>query len=160
MFGFKKKCRSVDIGSPINGKMIDLTEVPDKVFASAMMGPGVAFISEDGKVYSPCDGKLTTVFPTKHAIGITTENGAEILIHFGLDTVQLNGKYFVQKVNTGARLRKGELILEVDIDSLVNEGYKIETPMIVTNSDDFDISIYRTKNVNIHTDAVMVVEKK
>ena len=81
--------------------MIDLKEVPDKVFASEMMGPGVAFISNDGKIYSPCDGELITVFPTKHAIGIKANNGAEILIHFGLDTIQLEGKGFKQVAKEG-----------------------------------------------------------
>ena len=89
MFGFKKKTKSVELVSPVNGKIICLKDVPDKVFASGMMGPGVAFISSDGKVYSPCDGELVTVFPTKHALGIKTNNGAELLLHFGLDTVNL-----------------------------------------------------------------------
>ena len=93
MFGFKKKIKSVELVSPVNGKMICLKDVPDKVFASEMMGPGVAFISSDGKVYSPCDGELVTVFPTKHALGIKTNNGVELLLHFGLDTVNLEVRY-------------------------------------------------------------------
>ena len=98
MFGFKKKIKSVELVSPVNGKMICLKDVPDKVFASEMMGPGVAFISSDGKVYSPCDGELVTVFPTKHALGIKTNNGAELLLHFGLDTVNLEGEGFTLSI--------------------------------------------------------------
>lgn len=87
MFGFKKKIKSVELVSPVNGKMICLKDVPDKVFASEMMGPGVAFISSDGKVYSPCDGELVTVFPTKHALGIKTNK--ELNFYFILVWIQL-----------------------------------------------------------------------
>lgn len=106
MFGLKKKTRKVELVSPVNGKMIRLRDVPDQVFASEMMGPGVAFISNDGNICSPCDGELMTVFPTKHAIGIKAENGAEILIHFGIDTVQLEGSCFHQKIDAGNKVKK------------------------------------------------------
>lgn len=156
MFGFKKKERIVELASPVNGKMIDLKEVPDKVFASEMMGPGVAFISNDGKIYSPCDGELITVFPTKHAIGIKANNGAEILIHFGLDTVQLEGKGFRQVAKEGQRLKKGDLILDVDIVFLQKKGYAIETPMVITNSDEFYVKVNKLANVSTNTEVVIV----
>lgn len=160
MFGFKKKERIVELASPVNGKMIDLKEVPDKVFASEMMGPGVAFISNDGKIYSPCDGELITVFPTKHAIGIKANNEAEILIHFGLDTVQLEGKGFRQVAKEGQRLKKGDLILDVDIVFLQKKGYAIETPMVITNSDEFYVKVNKLANVSTNTEVVITLEKK
>ena len=160
MFGFKKKERIDELASPVNGKMIDLKEVPDKVFASEMMGPGVAFISNDGKIYSPCDGELITVFPTKHAIGIKASNGAEILIHFGLDTVQIEGKGFRQVAKEGQRLKKGDLILDVDIVFLQKKGYAIETPMVITNSDEFYVKVNKLANVSTNTEVVITLEKK
>lgn len=160
MFGFKKKERIDELASPVNGKMINLKEVPDKVFASEMMGPGVAFISNDGKIYSPCDGELITVFPTKHAIGIKANNGAEILIHFGLDTIQLEGKGFKQVAKEGQRLKKGDLILDVDIVFLQKKGYAIETPMVITNSDEFYVKVNKLANVSTNTEVVITLKKK
>lgn len=160
MFGFKRNVKVVELVSPINGKMVDLKDVPDKVFASGMMGPGVAFISNDGKVYSPCDGELVSIFPTKHAIGIKANNDAEILIHFGLDTVQLEGKGFVQKVKEGQKIKKGDLILEVDIQFLQNGGYKIDTPLIITNSDNYNVNIHRFSEVSANSEVVLTLEKK
>ena len=147
MFGFKKKTKSVELVSPVNGKMICLKDVPDKVFASEMMGPGVAFISSDGKVYSPCDGELVTVFPTKHALGIKTNNGAELLLHFGLDTVNLEGEGFT-------------LLLEVDIELIQNKGYKIDMPMIITNSSEYSLNIHECSDVLANQEIVMSLDKK
>lgn len=160
MFGFKKKPKTVDLFSPVNGKMISLKEVPDKVFASEMMGPGVAFIANDGKVYSPCDGELATVFPTKHALGLKTENGAEILLHFGLDTVELEGEGFTLAKKEGQKIKKGDLLLEVDIDKILNKGYKIDMPMILTNSDEYSIHLHEFSDVLANQDVVMSFEKK
>lgn len=160
MFGLKKKSKIVELASPINGKMMSLGEVPDKVFASEMMGPGVAFISEDGNICSPCDGELMTVFPTKHAIGIKAENGAEILIHFGIDTVQLEGSCFHQKIEAGKKVKKGDLIMEADIEAIRKQGYKIDTPMIITNADEFYITIHKGDAVTVNTDPVISLEKK
>lgn len=160
MFGFKKKNKKIELTSPVNGKMVNLKEVPDKVFASEMMGIGVAFISNDGKVYSPCNGKLTTVFPTKHALGIKTDEGAEILIHFGLDTVQLAGEGFTQIAEEGQKIKKGDLILKADIEFLQRKGYRIETPMIITNSDEFNVNINKFADVTANTETVLTLEKK
>ena len=151
MFGFKKKIKSVELVSPVNGKMICLKDVPDKVFASEMMGPGVAFISSDGKVYSPCDGELVTVFPTKHALGIKTNNGAELLLHFGLDTVNLEGEGFTLQ---------GDLLLEVDIELIQNKGYKIDMPMIITNSSEYSLNIHECSDVLANQEIVMSLDKK
>jgi sugar PTS system EIIA component len=160
MFGFKKKTKTVELVSPINGKMILLKDVPDKVFASEMMGPGVAFITNDGKVYSPCDGELATVFPTKHALGLKANNGAEILLHFGLDTVELEGEGFTLLKEAGEKIQKGDLLLEVDIDEVQNKGYKIDMPMIITNSSEYSINISELSDVTANQEIVMSLEKK
>lgn len=160
MFGFNKKKKTLELVSPINGKMIPIQDVPDKVFASEMMGPSVAFISVDGKVYSPCDGDLVTVFPTKHALGIKAQNGAELLLHFGIDTIQLEGKGFTLIKEAGQKIKKGDLLLEVDVPFLKDSGYKIEMPMILTNSDDFNVNVNVCSNVSANQEIVMLIDKK
>ena len=160
MFGFKKKTKTVELVSPVNGKMILLKDVPDKVFASEMMGPGVAFITNDGKVYSPCDGELATVFPTKHALGLKANNGAEILLHFGLDTVELEGEGFTLFKEAGEKIQKGDLLLDVDIDKVQNKGYKIDMPMIITNSSEYSVNISELADVTANQEIVMSLDKK
>ena len=120
--------------SPVNGKMIRLRDVPDQVFASEMMGPGVAFISNDGNICSPCDGELMTVFPTKHAIGIKAENGAEILIHFGIDTVTLKGEGF-KRVAAGNQVKVGDKLVEYDLEFIKSKVPSVKTPVIINNMD-------------------------
>ena len=134
MFGLKKKSRKVELVSPVNGKMIRLRDVPDQVFASEMMGPGVAFISNDGNICSPCDGELMTVFPTKHAIGIKAENGAEILIHFGIDTVTLKGEGF-NRVATSDTVKVGDKLVEYDLAFIKEKAPSVKTPVIINNMD-------------------------
>lgn len=102
-----------------------------------MLGKGSAVIPLDGKVYAPFDGKVVTLFPTKHALGLTSDSGIELLIHVGLETVGLNGKYFTAHVKDGQRIKKGDLLLEADIGAVKAAGYDIITPLIVSNSDDF-----------------------
>lgn len=160
MFGFNKKKKKVELVSPVNGKMINLKDVPDKVFASEMMGPGVAFISDDGKVYSPCDGELITVFPTKHALGIKANNGAELLLHFGLDTVELNGRGFTLEKEAGNKIKKGDLLLKVDIELLKSEDYKIDMPMIITNSNEYIVNVYESSHTLDNNVVVMDLERK
>ncbi|MDT8862868.1 beta-glucoside-specific PTS transporter subunit IIABC [Alkalihalobacillus sp. MEB130] len=125
------------ITSPLTGQTKSLAEISDPAFASGAMGKGIAIIPENGKVYSPVDGTLTMVFPTKHAYGFTTNAGAEVLIHIGLDTVKLNGEGFTSFVETGANVKKGDLIAEFDIKKLKELGYDITTPVVVTNSNKY-----------------------
>lgn len=113
----------------------------DEAFSSGVLGKGVAIVPTEGKVYAPCDGEVSTMFPTGHAVGITGDNRAEILIHIGMDTVKLDGKYFTRKVETGAKVKAGDLLVEFDMDKIMDAGYDITTPVLVTNADDFvDIS--------------------
>jgi PTS system beta-glucosides-specific IIC component len=126
------------IASPITGKIIALSDVADEAFASGALGQGLAIEPSEGKVYSPVDGEISTFFPTGHAVGITGKNGVELLIHVGMDTVELNGKGFTPKKQQGDKVKKGELLLEVDLEAIKAAGKPTVTPIIVTNSDDYE----------------------
>jgi PTS system beta-glucosides-specific IIC component len=125
-----------ELFAPLNGEAVELSQVPDEAFASGILGKGVAILPSEGKLYSPVDGTVSSVFETKHAVCIETATGAEILIHVGLDTVQLGGKYFEAKVSDGQKVKKGDLLLEFDLEQISKE-YKTYTPILVTNADDF-----------------------
>ncbi|WML28247.1 beta-glucoside-specific PTS transporter subunit IIABC [Neobacillus sp. OS1-33] len=121
--------------SPIKGVVKPLTEVNDSTFSSGIMGKGFAIQPEEGKVVSPVAGKITTIFKTKHAIGITSDNGAEILIHVGIDTVKLNGKHFTSHVKDGDFVEMGDTLVTFDIHAIKAEGFDLITPVIITNPD-------------------------
>ncbi|MCM3134130.1 beta-glucoside-specific PTS transporter subunit IIABC [Paenibacillus polysaccharolyticus] len=125
------------ITSPLEGKVIPLHEVEDVVFSSESMGKGVAIIPSKGQLVSPVDGIVSVTMKSAHAIAVTSDEGVEILMHIGIDTVRLKGKYFTQKVQQGNRIRKGEVLIEFDMDQIRNEGFKLTTPIVVTNSDQF-----------------------
>lgn len=123
--------------SPVKGEMINLDSVNDPTFAQKMLGDGVAVIPEDGKFYAPFDGVVETVFPTKHAIGLKSDSGIELLMHIGLDTVELKGKPYDVKVKANQRVKKGDLLVNADLDKIKKAGYETVTPLIVTNTKDF-----------------------
>ncbi|MBU3197964.1 PTS beta-glucoside transporter subunit IIBCA [Clostridium estertheticum] len=123
--------------SPLKGQVKSLSEVQDEAFSKGALGKGIAIEPTEGKIVSPVDGVLTTFFPTGHALGITSDNGIEILIHIGMDTVKLEGKYFIPKVKQGEHIKKGQLLLEFDIKAIKNEGYSLTTPIVITNSDTY-----------------------
>ena len=125
------------IYSPLRGKMIPLNEVADEVFSSGALGQGVAVIPETSEVYAPVDGEVVLVADTKHALAFNSNNGMEVMIHMGLDTVKLDGKYFDIKVKVGEKVKKGDLIARVDFEKIKEEGYPIVTPVLVLNSDSF-----------------------
>lgn len=134
----EKKAVAEDVVyAPITGKSVELKEVDDGVFSQEILGQGVAIIPEEGKVYAPIDGTVSALLDSNHAIGITSTGGAEILIHVGIDTVQLDGRYYSPKVEQGQQVKKGDLILEFDLEAIKKEGYPVITPIIVTNSADF-----------------------
>lgn len=133
--------------SPIEGKILSITDVPDEVFSQKMMGDGFAIEPKNGTVLSPVDGIITTVFPTKHAIGITAENGLELLIHFGIDTVNLKGEGLEALVEQDAKVKAGDPILKVDIDKIKDKVPSIITPIIFTNlTDDQKLEIAKLGN--------------
>ncbi len=123
------------LGSPVTGKVISLSQVEDEAFSSEALGKGIAFDPTEGAVYSPADGTVSAIFPTGHAIGISTEDGAEVLIHVGMDTVKLNGEGFCTLVKDGETVKKGQKLITVDIDLVKSKGYSLVTPMVITNTD-------------------------
>ncbi|MGG7142590.1 beta-glucoside-specific PTS transporter subunit IIABC [Clostridium nigeriense] len=132
----KSKSNSIVL-SPIEGKAVSLKQVNDVTFSEEIMGKGAAIIPTVGRAVAPVDGTVSALFETKHAIGITADNGAEILIHIGLDTVKLEGKYFTAHVKSGDRVTAGDLLVEFDIEGIKKEGYEVITPVLVTNTYDY-----------------------
>ena len=146
-----------EIKSPMNGTVIPLSEVPDAVFSSEMLGKGFGVEPSEGKAYAPVDGEVTTVFDTKHAIGLMSKHGVELLIHIGMDTVKLNGKGFDVKVKTGDQVKAGDLMAEFDMDLIKGEGYPVTTAVVVTNTDDCEeISEVRTGAATKDTEVLTV----
>lgn len=134
--------------SPLTGNLVKLSDVPDEVFASGVMGKGIAVEPTEGKIFAPADAEVTTMFPTGHAIGLKTSKGAEILIHIGMDTVQMNGDGFKTHVTQGDKVKKGQLLVEFDIDKIKKAGHPIITPVLVTNSASYkDISPIEGKTI-------------
>ena len=133
-----KKSKTRTLYSPLNGIAIPLSEVKDETFAGEVLGKGMAVTPSEGVVKAPCDAEVSMVFDTKHAIGLTTENGLELLIHVGLNTVELEGKYYTVHVNDGDKVQKGQTLITFDMDKIKEAGYDVTTPMIVTNTDDFE----------------------
>jgi sugar PTS system EIIA component len=133
LFNKKKACPTEEVYSPISGEVIPLSEVPDPVFSQKMMGDGIAIIPKSGKVVSPVDGRVVQVFPTKHAIGIQSEQGLEILIHIGLDTVNLNGEGLEVLVESDQPVKAGDPLANVDLDYLKSRNIETVTPIIITN---------------------------
>lgn len=125
------------IVSPVKGEIVPLEMVKDEVFSKGLLGKGIAIEPSEGKVVSPVDGVITTLFPTYHAIGITSDKGAEILIHIGMDTVQLEGKCFTPKIAQGDKVKAGQLLLEFDINGIKEAGLSVTTPIIITNPDKY-----------------------
>ena len=117
--------------------MIPLTEVKDSTFAQEILGKGAAIIPEKGVVYAPFDGKVDAVFETGHALGLVSEDGVELLVHVGIDTVNLKGKYFTPKKKSGDTMKKGDILLEFDIDKIKADGYDVTTPIIISNTEQF-----------------------
>ncbi|OMP66453.1 PTS sugar transporter subunit IIA [Domibacillus epiphyticus] len=137
LFGKEKKeeVSEVVLMSPMTGNVVDLGDVPDPVFSQKMMGDGVAISPSEGKVVAPADAKILNVFPTKHAIGLETAGGLEILIHVGLDTVNMKGEGFNAHVAEGDRVKKGDLLLTYNLELVQEKAASTITPMIISNGD-------------------------
>lgn len=143
-----KMVKQLEIASPIKGSVLKLEKMKDDAFASGVLGKGAAIIPEEGKVFAPADGVITALFPTLHAIGMQADNGLELLIHIGLDTVQLNGEGFQAMVKQGDRVKKGQLLVTFDKEFIESKGFCLETPVLVTNSDDF-LEVIETKQAQV-----------
>jgi sugar PTS system EIIA component len=133
VFSFFKKAK-LQIVAPVNGEIVPLEDVPDPVFSQKMMGEGVAMVPAGGNIYSPVKGTIILIAATKHAIGIRAEDGTEILIHVGLETVALNGTGFSLAVKEGDKISVGQLLMEVDWDYIKIHAKSIVTPIVITNS--------------------------
>jgi PTS system beta-glucosides-specific IIC component len=125
----------LEVFSPVDGTVVPLSETPDAAFADGSLGQGVAIIPRSGALYAPFDATVVAAFPTGHAIGLRHADGAEVLIHIGIDTVKLAGEHFSLKVTSGQQVSKGDLLVEFDLEAIAAAGYDLTTPVIVTNAD-------------------------
>lgn len=141
------KVQNEEVVSPLNGEVLELSEVKDAAFSSGALGLGVAIEPSEGKLVAPVNGTVSALFPTKHAIGITTDSGADLLIHIGMDTVQLEGKFFTAHVSQGDYVKTGQLLIEFDMEQIKEAGKPLTTPIVVTNHKEFDLQISSAKEV-------------
>lgn len=135
-----------------------MSRVQDEAFASGALGKGIAVDPEQGKVVAPFDGTLTTLFPTLHALGLVSDSGLEVLIHIGLNTVQLEGKHFTAHAAQGDKVKKGQTLLTFDVDAIKQAGYVVETPVLITNSDNYlDVLETQESHVNLGDELITVL---
>ena len=123
--------------SPMSGKLLRLEDVEDEVFSGGVLGDGIAVEPTEGKLFAPCDGTVEDAADTGHAVSMISDSGCEILLHIGIDTVKLSGKFFDVKIKSGQKVRKGDLLIEFDADKIREAGYKITSPIVILNSDDY-----------------------
>lgn len=153
------KDNGIKIGAPVAGKLVSISEVSDPTFGEEILGKGAAIIPSEGKIYAPADGTVSTVFPTGHAVAMTADSGAEILIHVGLDTVKLDGKHFTIHAKEDQQVKKGDLLLEADLGQIKADGYDIITPVVICNSDDFfEVKMADSKEV-AQGDDILILQK-
>ena len=138
--------------SPLDGKVVLLNDVKDEVFSTGVLGKGVAVLPVKGELYSPVDGTVTMVPDTKHAISVLDASGAEILMHIGMDTVELNGKFYSPHVKAGDTVKKGQLLITFDIDEITKAGYDITTPIVITNSDNIGVKVVAQGDISAGTE--------
>lgn len=153
-----KKKENFEICSPVKGDIIDVTKTNDPLFQSEGLGKGVGIIAEENILLSPVNGEIRTFFPTKHAIGITSDDGVDMLIHVGIDTVELNGKYFNAFKEQGDKVKKGDKLLEVDFDSIKNEGYDTTVLFVITNTQEYS-SVKSCEGSKTVADTIIEIHK-
>lgn len=153
-----KKKENFEICSPVKGDVIDVTKTNDPLFKSEGLGKEVGIIAEENTLVSPVNGEIKTFFPTKHAIGITSDDGVDILIHVGIDTVELNGKYFNALKEQGDKVKKGDKLLEVDFESIKNEGYDTTVLFVITNTQEYS-SVKSCEGNKTVADTIIEIQK-
>lgn len=144
-----------EVVSPVKGKTVPLERLKDAAFSTGLLGDGLGILPSEGKVYAPADGEVTVLFPTSHAIGMLLDNGIELLVHVGMDTVELTGNYFEPLVNQGDKFKKGQVLLSFDIEAIEKAGYGLETPVIVTNTKDV-LDVLKTDEKSVDTSDVLL----
>ncbi len=157
MFGFLKK--NFQLIAPVNGKLVDLSKVPDEVFAQKLAGDGVAIESTGDIIVAPADGVLSLIFKTNHAFAMTLDNGAELLVHIGIDTVELQGEGFERLAEEGKRIKAGDPIVKINREYITEKGLSLITPILITNSDNFKEITYKT-DVNVTAGKDTILEYK
>lgn len=140
IFSKQESSDITELCSPVNGKVINLSEVPDPTFSEEILGKGIAICPQSDTFFSPCDGTVEMLFDTCHAISIKSTNDAEILIHIGLETVELKGKYYKSHVKNGQKIKKGDKLITFDRQAISDNGYNTITPVVICNSDEFNIT--------------------
>lgn len=160
LFDFMKKKDDAEvIYAPVAGEAVESSQINDPTFGEEMLGKGMAIKPTDTKVYAPFDGTVAMVFDTKHAVSLISENGAEVLIHVGLDTVTLNGEHFTVHTEDGAAVKKGDLLLEFDKEAIAAAGFDTIIPVVVCNTDDYKEVRRKTGSVVQPGDTVMELVK-
>lgn len=144
MFGGSGESVKKEILAPVEGEVVPMNQVNDPMFSQEILGKGVAIIPAVGRAVAPADGEVIVVFDTKHAVSMKTTFGAEIIIHIGLDTVNLNGEHYTTHVKVGDKVKAGDLLVEFDIPKIVEAGYEVITPVLICNTPDFPDMVCHT----------------
>ena len=137
---FEKNATTISLKAVEDGRTIPMDEVNDQTFAQELLGPGIAIVPSNGTVVSPINGTIATVMDTKHAVCIQGEDGLELIVHAGLDTVELNGKYYQTYKEIGDQVKAGDVLLEFDLEEITKAGYDVTTPIVITNLGDYKIT--------------------
>ena len=137
---FEKNSKTISLKAVEDGRTIPMDEVNDQTFAQELLGPGIAIVPSNGTVVSPINGTIATVMDTKHAVCIQGEDGLELIVHAGLDTVELNGKYYQTYKEIGDQVKAGDVLLEFDLEEITKAGYDVTTPIVITNLGDYKIT--------------------
>lgn len=137
---FEKNAKTISLKAVEDGRTIPMGEVNDQTFAQELLGPGIAIVPSNGTVVSPINGTIATVMDTKHAVCIQGEDGLELIVHAGLDTVELNGKYYQTYKEIGDQVKAGDVLLEFDLEEITKAGYDVTTPIVITNLGDYKIT--------------------
>lgn len=149
--------KEISIASPLKGRIMKLSDVQDEAFSSGALGNGVAVMPEEGALYAPADGTISAFFPTGHAIGMTTADGVELLMHVGMDTVQLEGKGFTPLAKAGDTVKKGQKLLEFDIDLITEAGFSLVTPVLVANTAEYaDVIPAEKRNISVGEEMIEI----
>lgn len=160
MLNLFKKTKEVKVNAPAKGTLCKLSEVKDTMFAQKLLGDGIAVLPSDGKICAPCDGELTMIANTAHAFGITTNHGAELLIHVGLDTVNLNGEGFEVLAKVNQKVKAGDPILKVNLTFMKEKEIDLTIPVVLTNGADFTLTILQDEGTCDTTTTLMQITKQ